>query len=95
MTAAAAVTIRIPGVLRSSCDGLKEFPLSVSSVRGALDAIERLYPSLHRCICDETGAVRRHVNVFVNLDNMRDHSGLDTTLAPGDVVWFLPAVSGG
>jgi molybdopterin converting factor small subunit len=95
MTGAATVTVRIPGVLRSCCGGLKEFPLSVSSVRGALEAIERLHPTLHRRICDETGAVRRHVNVFVNMDHVRDHSGLDTALAPGDVVWFLPAVSGG
>jgi sulfur-carrier protein len=95
MTGPATVTVRLPGVLRSSCGGLKEFPLSASSVRAALDAIERLYPSLHRSICDETGAVRRHVNVFVNMDHVRDHAGLDTALAPGDVVWFLPAVSGG
>jgi molybdopterin converting factor small subunit len=95
MTGAATVTVRLPGVLRSSCGGLREFPLSVSSVRAALDAIERLYPSLHRNICDETGAVRRHVNVFVNTDHVRDHAGLDTALVPGDVVWFLPAVSGG
>jgi sulfur-carrier protein len=95
MTGAATVTVRLPGVLRPSCSGLKEFPLSVSSVRHALDAIERLHPSLHRSICDETGAVRRHVNVFVNTDHVRDHAGLDTALAPGDVLWFLPAVSGG
>lgn len=95
MTSAATVTVRIPGLLRSSCGGLKEFPLSVSNVRAVLDAIERLYPSLHRNICDETGSVRRHVNVFVNRDHMRERAGLDTALAPGDVVWFLPAVSGG
>jgi molybdopterin converting factor small subunit len=95
MTATTTVTVRLPGVLRSSCGGLKEFPLSVSSVRAALDAIEQLHPSLHRSICDDTGAVRRHVNVFVNMDHVRDHAGLDTALAPGDVVWFLPAVSGG
>ena len=95
MTGAATVTVRLPGLLRASCGGLKEIPLSVSSVRTALDAIERLYPSLHRNICDETGAVRRHVNVFVNEDHVRDRAGLDTVLAPGDVVWFLPAVSGG
>jgi sulfur-carrier protein len=95
MTDHATVTVRLPGVLRPSCGGLKEFPLSASSVRAALEAIERLHPSLHRSICDETGAVRRHVNVFVNMDHVRDHAGLDTALAPGDVVWFLPAVSGG
>ena len=50
---------------------------------------------LYRNVCDETGAVRRHLNVFVNADHMRDRDGLDTTLAPGDVVTILPAVSGG
>jgi molybdopterin converting factor small subunit len=50
---------------------------------------------LHRNICDETGRVRRHINVFVNSSHMRDLEGLDTALAPGDVVTILPAVSGG
>jgi molybdopterin synthase sulfur carrier subunit len=95
MSDAATVTVRLPGLLRASCGGLKEFPLSASSVRAALDAIERLHPALHRNICDETGAVRRHVNVFVNKSHVRDRAGLDTVLGPGDVVWFLPAVSGG
>ena len=51
--------------------------------------------ALYRNICDETGAVRRHLNVFVNADNVRDLDGLDTALRPGDVLTILPAVSGG
>jgi molybdopterin synthase sulfur carrier subunit len=50
---------------------------------------------LYRNICDETGMVRRHLNVFVNSDNVRDLDGVDTRLAPGDVLTILPAVSGG
>jgi molybdopterin synthase sulfur carrier subunit len=50
---------------------------------------------LYSNLCDETGAVRRHLNVFVNSDNVRDRNGIDTTLTPGDVLTFLPAVSGG
>jgi molybdopterin converting factor small subunit len=47
-------------------------------------------------VCDETGNVRRHVNVFVNSGNTRDlPTGLETRLEPGDVVSILPAVSGG
>ncbi|MBA0086518.1 MAG: MoaD/ThiS family protein, partial [Acidobacteria bacterium Pan2503] len=45
--------------------------------------------------CDETGKVRRHLNVFVNSDNVRDLDGVDTKLTRGDVVTILPAVSGG
>jgi molybdopterin converting factor small subunit len=39
--------------------------------------------------------VRRHLNIFVNTSNVRDCRGLDTPLAPGDVVTILTAVSGG
>jgi MoaD family protein len=69
--------------------------LSAANVRAALEELERTHPSLHRNICDETGRVRRHINVFVNSSHVRDLEGLDTALAPGDVVTILPAVSGG
>ena len=89
------VSILVPGPLRDYCGGAREITLSVASVRAALAELERKYPALHRNICDETGAVRRHINVFVNSDHMRDRDGLDTVLAAGDVVTILPAVSGG
>jgi molybdopterin converting factor small subunit len=89
------VTIYIPAVLRNRCGGASELSLLASSIRAALEQIERSHPALYRSICDETGAVRRHVNLFVNTSHMRDREGLDTVLAPGDVVTVMPAVSGG
>ena len=44
------------------------------------------YPLLYVNVCDETDAVRRHINIFVNESHMRDLDGLDSALAPGDVV---------
>jgi len=44
---------------------------------------------------DETDAVRRHINLFVNTYPIRDRKGLDTALVPGDVVTILPTISGG
>ena len=95
MTASAAVTVHVPGVLRDYCGGASELSLTATSVRAALEELERSYPSLYGRICDETGAVRRHVNVFVNVVHIRDREGLDTRLVPGDVLTILPAVSGG
>ena len=60
-----------------------------------LKDLQRSQSALYRNVCDETGTVRRHLNVFVNSDNVRDLDGIDTTLTPGDVVTILPAVSGG
>ena len=89
------VTIQLPGC----CGLLRRCPRSLRcpprACAAALDELERRHPALHRSICDETGAVRRHVNLFVNTSHVRDRDGLDTALAPGDVVTILPAVSGG
>jgi molybdopterin converting factor small subunit len=89
------ITVQLPGVLRTYCGGATELTVSAANVRAALEQIERTYPALHRCVCDETGAVRRHINVFVNSDHMRERDGLDTALVAGDTITILPAVSGG
>ena len=89
------ITVHVPAVLRSYCEGLSDLPLSAPTVRAALEQIEASRPSLHRNICDETGAVRRHINLFVNTTHIRDLAGLDTALSDGDVVLVVPAVSGG
>ena len=89
------ITIHVPGPLRTYCGGAAQFSISAHTVRAALMDLQRSQSALYRNICDETGAVRRHLNVYVNSDNMRDLNGVDTALAPGDVVTILPAVSGG
>ena len=89
------ITIWVPTALRAYCDGASELTLSAPTVRAVLLELERQYPTLSRNICDDTGAVRRHINLFVNTSHVRDLEGLDTALASGDVVTILPAVSGG
>ena len=89
------ITIHVPGPLRAYCGGAVQLTISALTVRAALADLEHSQPALYRNVCDETGVVRRHLNVFVNSDNVRDLDGIDTTLAPGDVVTILPAVSGG
>ncbi len=90
-----AVSVLIPGPLRDYCGGASQLDVSAPTVRAALEDLERRHPALYRNVCDETGKVRRHINVFVNTSHMRDLEGLDTPLSPGDVVTILPAVSGG
>lgn len=89
------VTIHVLGPLRAYCDGATQLSIPARTVRAALDDLERTQRALYQNVCDETGAVRRHLNVFVNDDNVRDLDGMDTTLTAGDVLAILPAVSGG
>lgn len=90
-----SVTVLVPRPLRTYSGGASELSVTAPTVRAALLEIERSHPDLYKSVCDETGAVRRHVGVFVNKDHLRDRDGLDTALAPGDVITILPAVSGG
>jgi sulfur-carrier protein len=89
------IKIHVPAALRGYCDGASELSVSAATVRAALEQLERSHPALYGSVCDETGRLRRHVNLFVNTAHVREREGLDTMLAPGDVVTILPAVSGG
>ena len=61
------------------------------TVRAAVDALG----GVRDRIVDEQGVLRRHVNVFVNGENVRSLQGLDTGVKDGDEVSIIPAVSGG
>jgi len=89
------ITVFVPPPLRACSGGASELSLAAPTVRAALEQIERSHPDLYRSVCDETGRVRRHVALFVNRLHVRDRDGLETALAPGDVLTILPAVSGG
>lgn len=90
-----SITIQIPSSLRAEVEGARELHTSAASVRAALHYLRQDYPPLYRSVCDETGAVRRHVNLFVNDSFLSKRDGLDTPLAPGDILTIMPAVSGG
>jgi molybdopterin converting factor small subunit len=92
---APTITLHVVGPLRTYCAGAAQLSLSAHTVRAALEDLERSQTALYRNVCDETGKVRKHLNVYVNADNMRDLDGVDTPLMPGDVLTILPAVSGG
>jgi sulfur-carrier protein len=89
------ITIHVPGPLREYCGGKAQVSVAARTVLDVLQDLERSQSALYRNICDETGKVRRHLNVFVNSSHVRDLNGVDTALTTGDVVTILPAVSGG
>ncbi len=95
MPAANDITVHVPTPLRKYSGGASELAVRGANLREGLGDIETRFRDLYGSVCDETGAIRRHVNVFVNGANVKDGKGLDTPLAPGDAVMILPAVSGG
>jgi sulfur-carrier protein len=93
------VRLVLPGALRELADGASELAVDLTGptpvVRDVLDAVTAGRPILDARVRDETGALRRHVNVFVDGQDVRSGEGLDTAVAPGAVVHILPSVAGG
>ena len=89
----------LPGVLRELVDGLGELVVPVGDdatvLRTVLDAAVVTRPQLGARIRDETGALRRHVNVFVDGQDVRRVGGLDAVVGPDAVIHILPSVAGG
>ena len=90
-----AVTVRIPTPLQRLTNGQNEVQCDGTSVQELLDDLERRHPGIKERICDETGKLRRFVNVFVNEEDIRFLQGDQTALKEGDEVSIIPAIAGG
>lgn len=73
----------------------KELAVEASTVAEVVRALEGLAPGIGFYVCDERGRLRRHVNIFVGKQMIRDRGGLSDAVAPGDEVHILQALSGG
>jgi molybdopterin converting factor small subunit len=93
------VTLRLPGSLAELAGGTRALPVQVdvgpATVADVLDAAAAAHPALGRRVRDETGAVRRFVNLYVGDTDIRHAEGLATHVHDGDVVHVLPSVAGG
>ena len=89
------ITVLIPTPLRRFTDGNAKVVVVGSSVAEVLDALEATHPGIGERLRDDSGQLRRFVNVFVNGQNVRDGDGVDTRLSAGDEVGIIPAIAGG
>jgi molybdopterin converting factor small subunit len=90
-----AVIIRIPTTLRPLTAGQPEVEVDAGTVGEAIAALDAAHPGFTSRILDESGALRRFVNVFVSDDDVRFLDGLDTAVPEGGTVAIVPAVAGG
>ena len=91
------VQVLLPGVLAALTGGEKHLAVDPTgdTLGDLLDALAAEHPLLGRRIRDETGQVRRFVNVYVDGDDVRFEGGLATRVRDGAEVQVLPSVAGG
>ena len=88
-------TVRIPTILRTFTSGAGEVTAEGATLRVVLDHLETSFPGIRDRIVDDTGALRRFVNVYVGDDDVRFIGGLDAEIADGARISIIPAVAGG
>lgn len=90
-----AVHVRIPTPLRRITNGQRVIDVNGSNLAQALDDLDRRFPGIRGKILDDRGEVLQFVNIFVNEQDIRFLSGLQTPLAEGAEVSIVPAMAGG
>ena len=84
-------TVKLRAPLKDLAGGDREVAVEGASVGEILRELERRHPRIEGWVLDEHGRVRRHVNVFVNGERVRQ----DAAVASDATVHVLPSISGG
>ena len=90
-----AVKVRIPTPLRKLTNGQEEVSAKGKSIGELIDALEKASPGMKERRLDETGKVRRFINLYLNDEDIRFKENMETRLKDNDEVSIIPAIAGG
>jgi molybdopterin synthase sulfur carrier subunit len=90
-----AIIVRIPQPLRSLTKDAATVDGSGDSLLACIDFLDSQYPGVRERVMDESGEIRRFVNVYINGDDVRFIQGLKSPVKDGDEISIVPAVAGG
>ena len=90
-----SVSVRIPTILRTYTGGAAEVTAEPGTLREVIAGLDATYPGIGGKILDDSGQLRRFVNVYVGDEDVRFADGLETAVPQGTQVSVIPAVAGG
>ena len=90
-----SVSVRVPTILRPYTQGASEVSAEGATLTEVLESLDASYPGIKGRVLDDSGELRRFVNVYVDDDDVRFADGLQTTIKDGGQVSIIPAVAGG
>ena len=89
------VTVRIPTPLQSLTQNQAEVEVNSSNIEELIAELENKFPGIKDRICDESGKVRRFINIYVNEEDIRFMEQEKTSIKDNDEVSIIPAIAGG
>jgi molybdopterin converting factor small subunit len=90
-----SATVRIPTILRTYTDGRSEVTAEGATLADVIADLDRSHTGIGARLLDDTGKLRRFVNVYVNDDDVRFADGLATEIPASAGISIIPAVAGG
>ncbi len=87
--------VRIPTPLQTLTEGLGEVSVDGTDITTLVDSLDSKYPGIKKRILDDSGEIRRFINIYVNDEDIRFLEGLNTTINEQAEISIVPAVSGG
>lgn len=89
------IKVRIPTPLRPLTKGQGEVEVTAGTIVDLIETLDTAHPGIKARLCDDSGELRRFVNIYVNEEDIRFLKGKDTSLKAGDEVSIVPAIAGG
>jgi len=87
--------VRIPTPLRKLTNNEELVEVNAATIGEAITELQSRYPGIGERLVDESGEVRRFVNVYVNEEDIRFLKNKQTPLKDGDEISIIPAIAGG
>jgi sulfur-carrier protein len=90
-----SLKVVIPAPLRKHTGGAEVVEVDSGTVKEVLDRLESKFPGIRNSVCDESGGLRRFINIYVDGEDVRFLENLKTLAKDGSEIAIVPAISGG
>ena len=90
-----SLKVVIPAPLRKYTQGADTVEVEPGTVEEVLDTLNSRFPGFRNSVCDESGSIRRFINIYINGEVVRFLDNLSTRVTDGAEVAIVPAISGG
>ena len=90
-----SLKVVIPTPLRKFTSGSELVEVEARTVQEVLDTLDSKYPGFRASVCDESGSLKRFINIYINGEDVRFLENLSTRVNDGAEVAIVPAISGG
>ena len=89
------VVVRIPTPLQKFTQNQSEVQVSGATIDGVVVELDAQFPGIRERLCDDSGAIRKFINFYLNDEDIRFMDGEKTVVQDGDEVAIIPAIAGG